>query len=502
MVKKNKRSHLVIVIMAFLPYLLYGFQYFPILDDYIQYGCYPIYEKTSHVFFTIGTLSTRPLAGLLDPVLWGRMWPCLWVGLILITTMHVLSAFLFRQVLEKAGYTVGPFFLLIYLLFPLGMEGRFWLSASSRLVTGLFFAALSLFILSSVLPFKEGKTKSKWWFCLFFFLQLISCGFYESVSVFSVMAAVLLTLVSMYQAKENFSNRQNWQLRCIKKYPILLAAPLVSVINIGLMFTYYRVFAGLGAIGSRADQASIEMLWAKAGSLFSQLGEIFSLAYHATIGGSVLGIKLLWNSGVWGLFILFLTAVLCVLLALFNKKRKKKVRAKFIIMEICGLLLFFGPLIPNMLAAEVWLTNRSIFVSLLGMALMAEPLFALFPGRFRQILLGLTAFIFLTATVNEYDVYKRVYEQDTRLLQQVVTEMNAESIAGEKEAHVVLPKEVKTEQNAYYKDHVKSVFDSDWALTGALRATIRSLQPKRIQPLLPGEDYEKENVQTIYVEIK
>ena len=77
---------------AFLAALLFkvaslGFCYFPVLDDYIQYGGYPLYENVGYVFFHIGTMATRPFASALDPTLWGAFYPHLFFVAIIISVL-------------------------------------------------------------------------------------------------------------------------------------------------------------------------------------------------------------------------------------------------------------------------------------------------------------------------------------------------------------------------------------------------------------------------------
>lgn len=476
--KRENRLFLCLAAAAFLPYLLYGFRYFPILDDYIQYWCYPAHHDLHHIYITIGTLSTRPLASLLDPAFWGRLWPVMWVAVLLITAMQLLAAVLFHKTLARYRVQLSPLFALIFLLLPFGMEGRFWLSASSRLVTGTFFAALALYFASGFLEEKQSFGR----FLLFALFQLISCGFYESVSVFSAAAACLLFLLSFYQ----------------KKKPALLAVPVMSVINIGLMFGYYKLFAALGLQGSRAAGGlALSALPGRCIELLRQLGEVFALFYDAVIRGCALGVKLLCTNGLWGIFILLLMLCVTVLVALLADKRMQWNALRVWLFEIGGLILFFAPLVPNVMTDPVWVTHRSLYVSIIGLALMAEPLFGLLRGYARQIVLFAAAFVLMTATVNEYDVYRRVHLQDEALLDTVIERMDEGSRAGEHFTCVIIPEEITTEQNAFYKDHVKSVFDSDWALTGAIRARMQSLAPQYIKPVLSGTDPDADGMQII-----
>ncbi len=476
----EKKMFFSFLAAALLPYLLYGFRYFPILDDYIQYWGYPAHGDFTHIFLTIGTLSTRPLASFLDVIFWGQFWPAMWIPLLLITFLHVLSAVFLYKCAKNYGISLSPFFFLIYLLFPLGMEGRYWISASSRIVCGLFFAALSLWFLSRYLCQKQKGTS----FFAFAFWQLISCGFYESVAVFSVSAAVLCFLLSYGKEKK----KRFWFV------------PLTSVVNISLMFAYYKIFSGLGFLDSRASGFELSMLPKNLLEIFRQLCEVFSYLYESIILGSWRGIRVLWENGIWGIFILLLIAFLSLSLCRFIKQKEQVKKKENLCLLILGLILFLAALVPNALTEDVWITNRSIFPSLIGLALMVEPVFSLLNNKtLKKACFFVLVFCFITANVNEYDTYRRVYEQDQKLLEQITTQLDEEVLAGNRGVCVLLNEEVTVPQNAYYKDHVKSVFDSDWALLGALREKAKTLQISYAEPLYPGHNPQKENSQIIEI---
>ncbi len=480
---QETKLFITMFLAACLPYLLYGFRYFPILDDYIQYWCYPAHNDFSHIYLTIGTLSTRPLASLLDVAFWGQLWDVMWLALLLITVLHFFTVFFFYQTGKKFGVTLSPLLLLIYLLLPLGMEGRYWLSASSRIVCGMFFASLSLWFLGGFLKEKQSLRH----FLPFAFFQLISCGFYESASVFSVTAAVLLSVIAFWQER--------------KKSFILV--PLTSVTNIGLMFLYYRIFANLGLMGSRASGMELSALPANCIEILRQLCEVFALFFDAIIIGSLDGIKLLWSKGFGGILLFFAITLLSLVMIFFSQHKEKPNKVKSLCFAIFGLILFFAPLAPNAMAQYVWITNRSMFTSILGMALILEPVFGAIKNRpARAAILCTVAFLFMTATVNEYDVYQRTNALDSALLDQVIAQMDEDALAGRRAVCVPLEKEVQVPQNAFYKDHVKSVFDSDWATIGGIRARMKSLNVQYIQPLYPGQKMTDPNSQIIYINVE
>jgi len=467
--KQEKKSTVFWLMAAFLPYLLYGFAYYPILDDFIQYGCYPAYENLSHVYLTIGTLSTRPLASLLDPTFWGLFWEVPGVALALVVLLHLGSGLLLIAALRRLSLAPSPFFLALYLLFPLGMEGRYWLSASTRVVVGLFFAAVALYFLSLYMT----KNKASYVF-LFGLFQLIACGFYESVSVFCASVACLLFLY-----------------RPTKKHILI---PVISALNVALMFLYYKMFSSLGALGSRAGAGfSLSRLPEQIYSLVKQLGELAVVSWNSVAKGTAEGFTLLCSSGLWGIVVLILIVLVSLCLSLllrdqtgrFNKK-------KACIFLLGGLTLFIASLVPNLLAEEVWLTNRSMFVPMIGLFLMLEPLFSLFSVKIQKVLLFCLVFVCITSSVNEYDVYRRVSRQDVRLVDELANSLTEEVLTGEKKVQVVLNHPVVTEQNALYKDHVKSVFDADWSLSGALRERLGNLQVVCTTPCLIGESFDED----------
>ena len=76
--------------------------------------------------------------------------------------------------------------------FPLVTEGTYWMSASTRIVTGLFFAVLAGVFFVRWLEKKGNSLLSGGLFMIF---QLLAYGFYEQVLVFSVTLILLLAFL-------------------------------------------------------------------------------------------------------------------------------------------------------------------------------------------------------------------------------------------------------------------------------------------------------------------
>ena len=164
------------------------------------------------------------------------------------------------------------------------------------------------------------------------------------------------------------------------------------------------------------------------------------------------------------------------------------------------MVLFAAPLAPNLLVSTVWLPYRAVFISFLGLALMAEPLFKLIfrKNNIAGIACGLILFVFLFANVNEYDTYKRVSEYDTCVAQNISEQLDSDVMSGKKNAVVILERGTDIYQVDFYKDHVKSVLEADWSLTGAVRAVTKNMKIKKITPVLSGYE-EITNEQVLFM---
>ena len=135
--------------LMLIKYGYYGFEYFPVLDDWIQYGGYPFYPDIfQDVILEMKTYTARPLASLSDPYIWGQFWGMMGIPFLIITLLHAASGYFLYKVLAAQKLFVGMPFLVVYGLLPLGSEATYWISASSRIVVGVFWMALALFLLS------------------------------------------------------------------------------------------------------------------------------------------------------------------------------------------------------------------------------------------------------------------------------------------------------------------------------------------------------------------
>lgn len=468
--KKEAIFFLFIFVVFILKYTLYGFKYFPVLDDYIQYGGYPMYNDMNYVLFNIGTIASRPIASFLDIAFWGKLWnmPCLM--LVFSCILHFLSCILFYRTAKENNIKLSLVFAIFYLFFPLGYEGSFWISASSRIICGLFFSSVALLYLTKYEH--SGKLR---FFIVFFLCSLCAFTLYEACAVFCFLASAIIIFLNR---KEN-------------RYIL----PAISLLLMLFALLIYMSFAkDIGNMGSRVSESSFIYIFTQLGEFFTQLAEIMINGFFSlTIQGFKDGLLVLFGKGLWGIINLILIFAGCIIIgSLFSAERKESItKAQLFFQIAAGIILFFAPFAPNLIAKPVWITYRTMFVPLIGLYLIFDVLFLSISKKSVQtILLMVLLFIFTVSSVNEYDTYKRTNELDSKLLSKICFQLDESVLSGEKEVAVLLKSPPSVRQTSYYKDHVKTVFYDDWALTGAVRAHLKNINIKKVTPVYPDTNFD------------
>ena len=453
-----------------LKYLIYGFCYYPALDDYIQYGGYPLYENPSHVFLKIGTISARPLSALFDLFLWGSLWNIPQLFLILSSAFHFFSCVFLYKTAKENDIALSPLFAIFFLFFPLGSEGAYWVSASSRIVCGVFFSALSLFTLTKYL-----KNRKFLFFILFFLCSACAFALYESCAVFCFVACAFILIKN----------------KNIKQMILPLSALCLLLLS---LFAYMKLMQNVGMIGSRATESSFSLIFTQFKDFLTQLMEILTKgSFNVTIRGFSSGLKLILSKGFFGLVYFILILCVCIFLGRFTAGSESKLpsgkRAFFQIAS--GFILFFSAFAPNLIVSPVWITYRTMFIPLIGLYMIFDIIFFKIKAKSVQtVLLTSLMFIFIVSGINEYDTYKRNAELDDALVKKVCYAIDDDVKCGKREAVVLLDFLPEVPQVSFYKDHVKSVFYSDWSLTGAVREELKNINIKKVTPVFPDMTFD------------
>lgn len=463
-----------------LKYGYYRFRYYPVIDDWIQYGVYPLYDNIfKDVILRIPTYTTRPLASLSDPYIWGRFWGNMGISFFVITVLHFMSGYLLYKVFNRSGLSVGTTFLVIFLLLPLGSEATYWISASSRLVVGTFFMTLALYFLSLYLhgAFTSGSefrnlnifNKNKTYLLAFAIAHLISFGYYEQVIVLSFISALLM--IAAYWP----TLKKKW----------IISIPLINFLIIG---AYYKFFGNTGNFAARGQFVKKDYM-EHFDLVSDKITDVWGRAHLPLYSnGLKRGLELLINHHSYIYIILILLFSILIGLLTYIHKPNHGVKLNCIQIAL-GFIVFWAPFGPNFLLENVWISNRNAFTSFIGLGLMAEGMINIvFRGRFLTYLKSFcvfaATFIFLIVNVSEITDYKNVSITDRKIVTNVLAAVeNTDFLEGRKKAIVFNTRPVYVEQNMYFHEHIHNVTESDWAFTGAARAIAQNPKIDYIKPV-------------------
>lgn len=326
--KNNRRLLLFLLIFAliFIRYCYYGFEYYYQLDDYIQYHNYYNVKGITSIFkcVEIGLLASRPLAGIADIFVWTRLFGVMIAGVAIVSAMYAASACLFQWVWSR-HFGTGIIFIIIYSLLPLGFEGTYWMSASTRIVVGLFFASVALYFFEKWCS--NGKHRN---LIIYIFAQLIAYGLYEQILIISFTSIILVGLLHI---KRSFARS---------------ICGLISLVNAIIYFIFVSYFSSLS--GESIYSARYELVLPGNSNYFDTfLPELLSQIKSAFIGGGFYTLVKGFKRGLLllleqpNLLYIFGILILCALIFIFAKKETPKTQRAFCAI-ICGLALATAPI--------------------------------------------------------------------------------------------------------------------------------------------------------------
>ena len=446
--KRDAIIFLYVLASVFIRYICCGFKYFPQLDDYIQYGNFMSNPNKWGIITENGMLSSRPLAGIFDLYFWGHFFNNMIFAVLLISVLYAISAVLFLKIFNK-HFKTGFMFTVFYAIMPFFFEGAYWVSASSRVVMGLFFTALGAYFL------EKSIEKGKKYIPLFWIFQLISIGFYEQTLLLSFALCFVLIVLSMRDNKRN---------------GLLILVPAVNAV---LYIIVTRVFSAGGEMLTGRMSLTLPSLtnWYFEHYLktaFTQFKNAFFSAPAAiTFNGLFRGIKFVISDGLWAVLpIAFalggISFLLCKNEPAYLGKRKDGLWA-----VLTGLFLTAVPVALFFVLSNPYISLRNILPSFVGIAIILDLIFSKAASRWKvlaSVASAAIAVVFFVSSVSEIHDYKAIYDFDNLIAENVI-EVMEDARAGEKRAFII-KSEDEYDTNCRYNEHGAGVVSSSWALAG------------------------------------
>ncbi len=464
-----------------------GMQYWPQLDDYIQYHNYAAQFSFGELQNVVGLLASRPLAGIADYFIWTPMFEYMILGVAMISALYAASVIQMKGLMERY-FAVGPVFPVVMALLPLGIEGTYWMSASTRIVCGLFFACLASVSFGKWLD--TGRRSS---LLSFMVLLLLPFGFYEQSAVLAMTLVLGMAILEF---------RARWK----RALAALWAIPAV-----GLYGLFTRYFAADTIYSSRAEFVFPTSNYFWNVFLPDILGQFKSVFWDGTcytlIKGLVRGIQLVCSGEliVW----ILLPAILCLgygYLAVHDADTSTGHKFSHVFAVLVGAVLVIAPLTPFLILANPWFSLRGAVTSLPGIAMICDvivmSLCRWLPLRKQGagILAALCAFVFCISGAVEIRDYKDTWKNDHIVAKAVLSRVEEdfptkESAEGIRAGVLGVEKTTLPDQNYFWHEHIHGCTESSWAFEGLLKYLAPEGRRPSITPLPSDPIYRRWNAE-------
>ena len=415
MVNRNRLFGLICALLTLLPAAVLGGRYVPVLDDYIMYQGYYLYD-ISYLLGTVRVWTARPVANLLDVFVWSRFHDCLFVLFLLFALLRLAAVYFLCRFFDQQGWEGAKMPLCLLLLWcPIGVEATGWLAASSRIVVGLFFLGLALWFL----------IHNRWvWFSLFL---LLSYGCYEQIA----LVGCCLAMYDIWHRDKKF----------------LWIPPVFG----GLLGAYYLFCSRWSTVPRDALDVSQWMV------TLQRIWDGWRLGITGLIPESFCrGWEMLARNWWLAVGIFGLTAAL---VWLWRPERSRN-KSGWV-----GLLLFAVCFFPFFILKDNGISFRVLYLSLIGLSLCFRGGTAVI---LRKLLCGALIVVFSVGTVGELMDYQKAGQKDVEILHHIAQQVQGDQVTVEDLGlyhHT---------PSVLFGQHILSVTHSEWSLTAGLRAVTKN----------------------------
>lgn len=481
---RRKWFYAVVLVLAgllVLRYCAFGLSYYPQLDDYIQYHNYPTSSSFWALVQTAGLLVSRPLADLADYFVWGPMFDCMLVGVALISLLYAACVGMIWALLRRY-FPVGPVFPVVMTLLPLGMEGLYWMSASTRIVGGMFFGCLA------AMAFARWLDTGRWyWLAAYLPLQLLPFGFYEQSAVLSMTLVLGLALLEARSRKG----------RCAAA----LWAPAA-------MALYLKFLAFMKPYNQHTARSEVLLpntpyYWDNfLPRVLEQFKEAFLHGGLLTLDkGFLRGAEMLVSDGLWLWLALAVAGcgALGWLLHRENGTKKAGTPSIQLLALLAGVLLAVAPVTPFLILGNPWFSLRGTVTSFAGIALVTDTLLGLILCRWRKVLPWVSAafaLVCLVACLSEVSDYRDTYQKDQQIAEAVLSALERDGVEQDAKVGILnVEPAYLPDQNFYYHEHIHGCTENSWAFSGLLAAK-SGIEWPNVTPLPTNPMYQQWNRET------
>ena len=400
---------LIIFILFFIRFVVYGFRYYRQSGDYELFNNYAqifsTTEKSFVKFFGVsGMMASKPLTFLSGVFVWAKTYGNMIVALAVFSLMYAASAVMLRYVFNKM-FGTGYFFTAVFCLVPATLEGVYVMNHAAALVPSIFFTSLAVL---SMYLFRV--TRKFRYLPVFAFSHLLVFFFDERIAV---LASVLLIVTALVGRN---------------KYSV----SAILIIGNACLYSLYIQLGRLLWDGNSAIQLVIPF---SKGYVSSTLAPVARESAGALSNLLPVGIFSDFFRGMKNVFadgrVLYLIAVvlLCavVFLVLRKKGDERAASGDAVRTLLLSLLFVAAPLIPALFLKDSGVAAVEAVPSICGIALFGDTLLRLISRGKRYVcvpVITLFAFVCCIGAVSEMHDYRLVSEFDAESARSVVKLVN------------------------------------------------------------------------------
>jgi hypothetical protein len=370
--------------------------------------------------------------------------------------MHLVSCYLLQDIFAKLKIRFGEFGIIIFALAPFNFEAVYWISASTRIVIGLFVCLLSVKLLIKYIEKRNNKM-----LLAAFLLNLLAMGFYEQIIVFNLFIACFVLFLKRKEVK----NR------------LIFFIPFVSM---GIIGIYYAYFIAKFPDLARAQARTTDYLTQAKTVIRSIFDIAISAQFYSMITTFKDGVITILHNNSY--IYLALVAVLSILLYTFFTKDKISLREKRIKQLLTGILFFIVPFIPFFILNYYYIANRNVFLSMIGIAVLLEVIYsAVFNNRavskLKGLFIVLTVVILVIMNISEVNNYKKINETDNAIAKEIITVIGQENIKEENSLYLFNTRYNYVQVSS---STVASSCSSDWGLMGLMQVQMGKVAKMKV----------------------
>ena len=438
----------VLFLLSSLRFIIFGFNYFPQLQDYRNY----------YNGFLNKLATARSLYDILNYSVWSRFWNTLIIPALIMSALLTASAWFLYKVCNRR-FGSGTILAAIIVLSSATLEGTYWLTTSTRIVPGLFFASLAIYFFDKF-TYSDKKIN----IILSGITGLVCISFYEPAFVFAAVFIIILSVIDrkkfIWSSLFLVVNKLIYLLLIKSNEGQIFVYPTT-----GKYFTYYLPIA------------------------FRQIRNALIIApFRILTTGFWRGIQIAYESGVYWYLI---SSLLLIAAAVFLSKGERKKSNRGILI---GILLLIAPLASFLFLQNTWISLSTTVICLPGAALMFDSLLSRFRKGYLVVLAAIIT-VFMVSSISEIHDYKLNYQTDRRIVIGIASALRGIRLDLAKSI-VVLglePSHLGT-QNYLYHEHIQGVTNNGTTLRDAFIVTTKSNLRQTLTPLPMGVSVNPESV--------